>query len=535
VTTYSEIEGSEYESTEAEPPLAFLVGRLVSLRFVIASLRARRILLICLALGGLIIGAGYHFVVPRQYEATTTLYLAHAPGTDDDVDMSNDLALLQTRAVAERAIARLDEPALNPTKLLGKAPGTVLSDDVLSISIGGPSKAEAIRRANAVAAAFLAFRNQSATQEADASTSVQQKQLNLLQTQVSALTAQINSGSTTGSSRNNLTADESADTNEMVTLEQNIHQADTNVVAVANGSYVLTPGLSATSSRVKVLILDAFSGLVGGLAVGIGFVALQALLSDRVRRRDDVATLLGAPVELSISVRPPRVNARRWTKKMVRKPSPDVVALASFFRSQRDVAKGRSTLLVMAADKVETPVAALGVLASRLAAEGRSVAIVDLTEGQLLATVIEAIRKRATELVVDDPVGEVTLVRSPPNDARAEDRPDPLELDADVMLALATVHAKYGAWHLSWAREAIVTISAGHPSAQHVSAVAELARGAGVFIAGAALLEADANDETLGHFMPGDANIARLTEALYSATAGLDTSPTPTPWSPTHA
>ena len=103
------------------------------------------------------------------------------------------------------------------------------------------------------------------------------------------------------------------------------------------------------------------------------------------------------------------------------------------------------------------------------------------------------------------------------------------------MLALATVHANYGAWYLSWAREAIVTISAGRPSAQHVSAIAELARGAGVFIAAAALLEADTNDDTLGLLRPGDPILTRLSQPLYRTTPGLDANTASPPWSPMHA
>jgi hypothetical protein len=498
-----------------------------------------------IALGGLLVGVGYHVAVPRQYEATATLYLAHIPGSDDDVDMSNDLALLQTKAVANRAVTLLGEPSLNPTKLLGKAPGTALSDNVLTLSVGGPSKAEAIRRVNAVASAFLAFRSQSANQQAKATTAALQRQLTLLKTQVGQLTARINSGSTPAPDLNDLIVDRSAETSEMVTLEQNLQQADNNALAVAKGSVVLTPGWSATSSTAKLLLLDGFSGIAGGLILGIGLITLQALLSDRIRHRDDVTALLGAPVELSVAVRPPRLRARGWTKKMVAKPRPDVTALASFFRDQRDVVNGRPTLLVMAADRVETPVAALGVLASRLAGQGRSVALVDLTEGQLLARVIKPIRKRAAKLSASGAAGEITLVQSPPNGGRAEDGPDPSELDAEVVLALASVHPRYGAWHLSWAREATVTISAGRSSAQHISATAELARVAGVFIAAAALLEADANDETVGYLAQGDpvfsspADVMRLAHmpeqampAVYRNSSGPDNSVGFPPWSP---
>jgi hypothetical protein len=70
------------------PPPAYLVGRMVSLRFVVAFLRRRRRFWLTLGALGLVLGAGYHVVVPRQYQASSTLYLAHTPGTDDSVDMT---------------------------------------------------------------------------------------------------------------------------------------------------------------------------------------------------------------------------------------------------------------------------------------------------------------------------------------------------------------------------------------------------------------------------------------------------------------
>ena len=37
-----------------------------------------------------------------------------------------------------------------------------------------------------------------------------------------------------------------------------------------------------------------------GLVLGLGIVIVRALVSDRLRRRDDVAHALGAPVNLSV-------------------------------------------------------------------------------------------------------------------------------------------------------------------------------------------------------------------------------------------
>ena len=77
----------------------------------------------------------WFWVVPRSFSATATLYLAHSPGTDDGVDMANDLALLQTNAVAERAASLLGNPHLTAGELLGKEPGTAVSAPVAGLMV----------------------------------------------------------------------------------------------------------------------------------------------------------------------------------------------------------------------------------------------------------------------------------------------------------------------------------------------------------------------------------------------------------------
>jgi len=178
-------------SSESQPPVV-LVGRLVSLRFVLGTLRRRRkIWLSCAALG-LVVGLGYHLVVPRSYNAYATLYLAQAPGTDPAAGIANDMALLQTTAVGQRAADLLGERSLNPSTLLGKVPGVVESDNVLTLTVAGPTQAEAERRANALARAFLGFRSVRIQQQTASANKALENQISSLQQQIGQLSATIN-------------------------------------------------------------------------------------------------------------------------------------------------------------------------------------------------------------------------------------------------------------------------------------------------------------------------------------------------------
>ena len=85
--------------------------------------------------------------------------------------------------------------------------------------------------------------------------------------------------------------------------------AKTYTNAIVAGSYVLNPATALPRSHIKGPALYFVGGLFGGMVVGMGGVLIAALLSRRLRRRDDVAVALGAPVRLSVG----RLRPRRWS------------------------------------------------------------------------------------------------------------------------------------------------------------------------------------------------------------------------------
>jgi len=505
---------------EPQPPVV-LVGRLVSLRFVLSALRRRRKIWLSLAALGLVVGLAYHVVVPRSFNATATLYLAHSPATDDGVDMENDLALLQTNAVAEQAAARLGHPSLTPGELLGKEPGVAVSDNILTINVSGPSKAEAIRRANAVAYAYLSFRKQRNQEQVNAVASALKAQITALQKQVNSLSARINNlgSSAQGNAAAALVGEQSADTGEIATLEQTLQQDQINNLTVATGSRVLTPGMLAPASTKKLFLLSGISGLIGGLVIGVAFVAVQAVVSNRLRRRDEVASLLGAPVELSLKpVRHPRLRPEGWIRRSALKPRGEVGAFAGYLRRHGVSHGDRTTLLVIALDDLTVPAAALAALANRLADENKSVLVADLTSESLLARGIEDLRMDGPALT-EGPGGSLHVLTPSPDQVSGVAEPPWVATGhgAQAVLVLTTVDPGKGAWHLSWAREAVVSVTAGHSSAQRVSSTAVLLRAAGITIRSGVLLGADVQDESIGLLQPGSPLVGLPIDGVVSA------------------
>ena len=106
--------------------------------------------------------------------------------------------------------------------------------------------------------------------------------------QVNQLTAQINSldPSTDGNQITNLIDQRSTISNQITNLQQTVQQDNLATLSVTNGSQVLTSGTAGHLSKAKVFLLDGMSGLIAGLALGMLYVILAAILSDRLRRRE---------------------------------------------------------------------------------------------------------------------------------------------------------------------------------------------------------------------------------------------------------
>src|SRR5262249_35618633 len=91
-------------------------------------------------------------------------------------------------------------------------------------------------------------------------------------------------------------------------LEQAVQAYPVGTASMVHGSGVLDAAAPVHRSELRLTLLYAWGGLVAGLALGVGLVIVQALVSGRLRWRDDIARALGAPIHLSVG----RLGAGRW-------------------------------------------------------------------------------------------------------------------------------------------------------------------------------------------------------------------------------
>ena len=81
------------------------VGPTIGLRALMATIRRKRRVWLITGLIGLIVGASLHFVIPPKYTAQTDLYLTVPAGANPASVTANNVSLLKTEIVAQKAIA----------------------------------------------------------------------------------------------------------------------------------------------------------------------------------------------------------------------------------------------------------------------------------------------------------------------------------------------------------------------------------------------------------------------------------------------
>jgi capsular polysaccharide biosynthesis protein len=489
---------------------------LVSLGFLAAALRRGRWFWCAAAVVGLLVGTGLYQKGPHPYQASTRLLLTVGAEAQPGTAILEDQALAQSHTMAGLTLRKLGLQE-SVTSFLGSYTVTPLTDRVLQITASAPSTDEAVRRANALATEFLTFRaDQLRTEQQlefaafDQQVTQDKQHLASISQQISRLVAQ----PVSSSQRTRLSAQRAQGEKDLITLEQQVSasKAATKVTTdtLIGGSKVLdTASPVPPHSRLKHLLEYAGGGFIIGLILGMSIVVLRALVSDRLRRRDDVAQALGAPVR---SV--PALRVSRWMPGIrgrgSRRYSQRVVM---YLRDAVPAGSGRAAALaIVPVDDPRVAAMSLVSLAASCAQEGKRVVVADLSAGAHAAWLLGA-RAPGVRTVSVDGAHLVAAVPDPdefapvgplrPTSPRAEPAMAG-ELaaacaSADLLLTLITLDPSVGGEHLAtWAADAVVVATAGKSSWTKIHAVGEMIRLAGTRLVSAVLVGADKTDESLG-------------------------------------
>lgn len=504
---------------------------LVSLHFLRAALRRAWPLWVGLGLVGMLLGVAWTVVVPSSYVGTVTLLLAHEEGTDPNQAIATDVSLLRTRTLASTVVHRLHLD-VSPDTFQSSVTATPATMSVLVLTVPAPDERAAVARATALSDSYLKFRAQQMESQSTALVNGYRRRIAALQQRADKLTAQYNAMSAQGpqaqSAATDVLTERAQILSQVNTLQQAMQDAALKSGTITTASHVLDPPSAVPPSQGRRQVLCAGSGLIGGMALGVALVLFTAVTSSRLRRREEVALALNAPVRVSVSglgggdpwrLRPgARSVSAREVQVLVR--ALESTISASGGRSQR--------LAVGTVENADVGEVVLASLVSQLTGRGQTVFVVDLSESGGAERAVRRALGRHSHEAAGFPAPEVfrptrlpCLARGPLDMSSGEacDLPpdDPRHAaweSADVVLTLVEIDPAVGVEHLrTWADRVVLLVTAGRSTAERLRTTGELLRTAGLRLLFAMLVGADANDESLG--LPESAELG-TTEAVDS-------------------
>ena len=504
----------DFNAAEDRP--AALAPGLVSLGFIRAAIRRTALFWCALGVVGLVVGIGINKKDPAAYKASTSVLITYGPSDNPTSAVLDNQAIAESRSVAELALRKLGLQE----SVASFAAGTtvaVVTDRVILITVSAPSSNAAVSRANAVAAAFLQFRaSQMETSQQLLLKSLAQEVSQAKQT-VGSINSQISqlTSSAQQSQLKNLRTQLGQANGQLAVDEQTLEntRANTANLSAVTGSVVLDPAVPLAHSRLKYLLIYAVTGLLAGLALGMGIVVVRTIVSDRLRQRDDVTHALGAPVKLSVG----KVRLSRWRpgrRGLAAANGTDVRRIAAHLRGAVPASRGRTAALAVV--PVDDPaVAALSMVSMAMssAQEGHQVVVADLASGAPAARLLDSkapgvrsVSVHDAHLILAVPDRDDIAPAGPLGSAPAESQRSAFTeavgnacASADLLLTLVTPDPSLGAENLAtWATSAVVVVTAGRSSWARINAVGEMIRLAGTSVASAVLVGADKTDESLG-------------------------------------
>jgi capsular polysaccharide biosynthesis protein len=526
IWAYDDISVSEDRLAREHPvedrPVDEVTGMLVNLGFLRSALRRHVRFWLAAGLIGLIAGCGLYLKFPPSYQASTSLIIANDPNQDAVSAMLTNVTLAESRPVAQAVIDKLGLQQ-SAASLQAACTASVVTNQVLLITVNSPSTDGALVLAQTLAAEFLQFRAQLLARQQQQVQSVLNTQVTKAQQNLNGINrkiSQVSAESDTPTRQSKLTAleaDRAKATMSLATLQQtatdNQATAETTTATMIQGSQVLNPATADYHSRLKGALEYVASAFLAGLVIGVGIIVVRAIVSDRLRRRDDVADVLGAPVRLSVG----DLSPRRWL------PGPRVRAGRRRREAQRLTAYLRNAvprggqnpaaLVIVAVDNAPAVAQPLVTLAKTYAKEGKNVILADMSPGGQASRLLGVRRSGVHSVTVSDahltvavgasddvaPVGP--LHRGRRLAQLAEPNPELIAAcaSADYLLTLVVLDPALGGDYLAtWASDVVVTVTAGQSSATRIEAVGEMIRLAGAESVSAVLIGAEKGDETLG-------------------------------------
>ncbi len=491
------------------------------------GIRRKRRVWLAFGLLGFIAGGLLAVLMPPAPTAVTRILVVHEEDgpADGGSAIRTDVALMTTARLAAAALDKLGSTE-RPEDFVKEFEVVGLTNNLLEVTVEGPTGAEAARRAKALADAFIADHvgrvQSAAAAEAQAITDQRtqvQAELDEVNTQIpaaQAADAQNNEDGEQGEAQppaanapnlESLYARRSELADQITELTKQAQEAGLGTPRVAAGTQIVDAPRPVRVSRKITGVTNAGIGMVLGLVLGVTFAAITGVVKDKPVLRRDIAANLGASVIAQLPGRRRGLARFLPNKRATRERRR---AAATLVRLVRDGAGPVSVLELGAA-----PVAAA--LAADVAAE--------LAADRAVALVADP-ADRLTRMKVDPPTGTDHPVRV----VGADDTSPPTPGEARIGVGSV---APGTAWtdlaHLGG--ETLLVVRAGYANTTWLHTVARQLADAGIPVVGVVLVDADRRDKTDGTLWDG-LHTALRGRATHAAATNATTETPETPETP---
>jgi capsular polysaccharide biosynthesis protein len=495
----------EDEDTSPDRPMPTLV----SLHFIRTALRRRLLVCVLAAVLGLLAAGTFLVAFPLPHQARATLVLASDPDVDSSRAMSTNVSLLQTRTVALETTERLGL-TMPPEDFLKSFTVEAENAELMTLTISAPTDAEAVRRLEGLTETYLAFRARQLSMQSENFTNGLQNRIEELRAEIKKLTRQadqISAQRPVNTDQLDDVVGRRAYVNDRIeALQQQVEDATLRNSSVVSSSRVLDPPAAVPGLAKRTIVLVLASGLIGGAALGCGTVLFLAIISDKLRRRADVAAALGVPVPVSVGRVNPVGRAWRWVPPLAsadHRRAENRMRLAQAIEDEL-LARPPARVVVAGLDNADELGSTVAELAIGLAGRDYTPTVIDLTErgSRGLASTLWAASSSSAPSVLR-PRGLPALARTA-GDLLPVGQWDDADTTVspslgDVTLVLADLDPAVGADHLvEWADRVVLVITAGRSTVEKVRTIADLIRAAGLDLRFAMLLHAERTDDSSG-------------------------------------
>ncbi|MEW1954777.1 hypothetical protein [Terrabacter sp. NPDC080008] len=515
---------------------------------------------------GLLLGLALVAVKPPGSVATTTLLMAHPADMDATAGSATDVSLLNTRTVSDRTVRALGLD-LTPEAFRSTVTAETVTPEILTITVTGPDDADAVARGKELVRQYLSFRAEQLRARSSGVRSEYSPKIAAAQQQVADLTKQFEQLSAQGSQGANQAFDVLARRSDLNTKiaawQETVDTATLQTGAAIESTHVIDPVHADRSSVKRAAVLAGLTGLLLGVALAGGVVLFRALVSERLRRRQDVGIALGTSVRFSVRSPGPVSRDSGWRRFVPRRTGwsgDDLATLAhgleqaveSYAATSPDSSPGQLDLDLKTSGEGVAPAAVTnghaagfrlhnGLLSptatiARAARPGRAVALAAMGNPRAGADVVTAaagaLRDRGVSVLLVDlsrqgalaataeaggldvrrPDGIPGLSRGPRGAAEGlsgELPEDPRTVGwdrADVVLALVEVDPGIEVQPLAtWVEQVVPLVTAGAVTAELLSTTGTLVREAGLDLPFAMMVGCDATDQSLGIVAVDDA------------------------------